>query len=58
MDILTATHRCDRCGAQAYVQAMLEAGPLLLCAHHARVHGTKLRTVAIDYLDETDRCVS
>lgn len=35
---LDATHRCDRCGAQAYVAAMFGAGPLLFCRHHANGH--------------------
>jgi hypothetical protein len=42
---LTALDRCDRCGAQAYVQVKLVSGlELLFCAHHARVHG--------DYIDQ------
>lgn len=32
---LNATHRCDRCGAQAYVRALLKSGhDLLFCGHH------------------------
>lgn len=31
----TALDRCDRCGAQAYVEAEVEAGVLLFCSHHA-----------------------
>ena len=52
---LTAADRCDRCGAQAYVRARLNAGgELLFCAHHARKHLPALRDHAqID--DETDR---
>ena len=34
---LTAMDRCDRCGAQAYVRALLPNGlELLFCAHHNR----------------------
>jgi hypothetical protein len=35
---LNALDRCDRCGAQAYVRAVLETsgGELLFCGHHAR----------------------
>src|SRR5690606_32335368 len=36
---LTAHDRCDRCGAQAYVKVLLEAGgELMFCAHQARAH--------------------
>ena len=52
---LNATHRCDACGAQAYVRVVLEStgGELLFCAHHARRHGEKLREVALLFQDET-----
>lgn len=53
---LTAQHRCDRCGAQAYLQAEVgyvkEVEPgrlvhvktsLLFCAHHATEHYEKLK---------------
>ena len=45
---LNATHRCDACGAQAYVRVVLEStgGELLFCAHHARVNEDKLRPLA------------
>ena len=53
---LTAHDRCDRCGAQAYVQVTLQAGgELMFCAHHARAHGEALKDVASEYLDETER---
>lgn len=53
---LSAADRCDRCGAQAYVRVILPSGgELLFCAHHGRKHSTKLREVAIDIQDETDR---
>ena len=53
---LTADDRCDRCGAQAYVQAELLAGAeLLFCAHHARQYQDKLRGIAIVIHDETSR---
>lgn len=32
---LTAADRCDRCGAQAKVRAVLAAGDLLFCGHHS-----------------------
>jgi ribosomal protein L37E len=52
---LTADDRCDRCGAQAYVQVELLAGALLFCAHHARQYQDKLTEVAIVIHDETSR---
>ena len=51
---LSAADRCDRCGAQAYLKVELQSGgELLFCAHHAREHGEKLRTVAVNVHDET-----
>ncbi|MGH3432576.1 MAG: DUF7455 domain-containing protein [Thermocrispum sp.] len=41
---LTASDRCDRCGAAAKVRAVLPAGgELLFCGHHARQHEAKLK---------------
>jgi hypothetical protein len=53
---LTAVDRCDRCGAQAYVRALLPNGlELLFCAHHNRQHSSALTKIAVDIRDETDR---
>ena len=53
---LTASDRCDRCGAQAYIRVELPGGSeLLFCAHHAREHGPKLRAVAVNWHDETGK---
>jgi hypothetical protein len=53
---LLADDRCDRCGAQAYVRVMLASGSeLLFCAHHARAYEDRLREIAVDFQDETDR---
>lgn len=40
MQGMTAQDRCDRCGAQAYVEVALaeDMGTLLFCAHHADQH--------------------
>lgn len=43
---LTATDRCDRCGAQAYLRVELPAGSVLLCGHHAEEHRSKLGELA------------
>jgi hypothetical protein len=50
---LTPADRCDRCGAQAYIRAVLPDGELLFCAHHGRRFAAKLREVAADIQDET-----
>lgn len=53
---LTAIDRCDRCGAQAYVRVtMVAGGELLFCAHHGREYTPKLRELAAEILDESER---
>jgi hypothetical protein len=55
---LTATDRCDRCGAQAYVRATMESGfDLLLCAHHWHENEIRLREIAASIHDESVRLV-
>ena len=46
--ILTASDRCDRCGAAAKVRVLLNAGDLLFCRHHGTEHLPKLVEVALD----------
>ena len=51
---LSAADRCDRCGARAYLRAVLPSGSaLLFCAHHAREHAAALRAAAVELQDET-----
>ena len=53
---LTAMDVCDRCGAQAYVRAVLPgSGELFFCAHHGRQHADALAKIAIEIQDETQR---
>lgn len=53
---LTALDRCDRCGAQAYVRAVLASGSdLLFCAHHWHQNSDALRAVGVSIHDELDR---
>jgi len=53
---LTAADRCDRCGAPAYVRVTLTSGfELLFCAHHSKEHADKLRQVALEIHDESER---
>ena len=53
---LAAIDRCDRCGAQAYVRAVLLSGnELLFCAHHAKEYAEGLKPVVKTMHDETTR---
>ncbi|MGH9216336.1 MAG: DUF7455 domain-containing protein [Acidimicrobiales bacterium] len=53
---LKAVDRCDSCGAQAYIRVVLAGGSdLLFCGHHGRRHEAKLRPLAAEWHDETDR---
>lgn len=53
---LTATDRCDRCGAQAYVRVTMNSGSeLFFCAHHAREYDARLRELAANIQDESER---
>jgi hypothetical protein len=53
---LTALDRCDRCGAQAYVRAVLASGSdLLFCAHHWHQNSDALRAGGVSVQDELDR---
>jgi hypothetical protein len=52
---LSAADRCDRCGARAYLRAVLPSGSeLLFCAHHAREHAAALKHVAVEFHDQPD----
>ena len=52
---LTATDRCDRCGARAYVRVLLPSHlELLFCAHHNRQYASALARIAVEIRDETD----
>lgn len=55
---MTAADRCDRCGAQAFIKAVMSGGlELRFCGHHGRQHLDKLREVAVEVIDETPRLV-
>jgi len=56
---LSATDRCDRCSAQAFVRVVLPGGTdLLFCAHHWTRHEAVLRPQAVEIVDETHRLVA
>jgi hypothetical protein len=52
---LSASDRCDSCGAQAYVRVTIPSGALLFCGHHAAKHKDQLITQAVTWHDETFR---
>ena len=52
---LSASDRCDRCGAQAYVRVKLASGELLFCGHHSKEYAVSLKRVAVEIEDQTDR---
>jgi hypothetical protein len=48
---LTATDRCDRCGARATTRVVLSGGTdLVFCGHHSRRYDEALRAVAVEVL--------
>jgi hypothetical protein len=50
---LSPADRCDRCGARAYVRAVLPGGELLFCAHHGRRFADRLREVSTFIQDDS-----
>ena len=48
---ITASDRCDKCGAAAMVRATLVNGVLYFCGHHGREMGTSLVLQAIEVYD-------
>lgn len=52
---LTASDRCDSCGAQAYIRVSIGSSELLFCAHHGKKHQEKLAAVATEWHDESSR---
>ena len=53
---LAAVDRCDRCGAQAYVRAVLLSGnELLFCAHHGKEYAEGLKPVVKSLHDESEK---
>ena len=50
----TAQDRCDRCGAQAFLRAVLTSGDLMFCAHHGRAYGDVLAAKALVVEDASE----
>lgn len=55
---LTAADRCDVCGAQAYIRAVLTTGELMFCSHHGNEKKEKLSPLAVSWQDETEKLLS
>ena len=59
--VLKAIDRCDKCGAQAYVQVKGSTGDLLFCSHHYDEimnnpdAYTKMMAFMLEVLDERER---
>ena len=60
---LTASDRCDSCGAQAYVHVSGVTGDLMFCAHHYNnivdnaVGYDKIMKFAYQVVDERDKLI-
>lgn len=51
--LFTAADRCDRCGAQAHMSAILSGGSLLFCGHHGHQYRAALEAAgAVIYEEE------
>lgn len=51
----TALDRCDSCGSQAYISALVNGSELLFCAHHGHRFEDKLKAVSSEWYDESFR---
>lgn len=51
-DNLKASDRCDSCGAQAYVSALIHGSELLFCGHHYTAAEAKLAQIEATIVDE------
>lgn len=59
---LNTTHRCDRCGAQAYVEVFLKSGTagkpdLMFCGHHYDRVAAAIAPIMATHNDERERLV-
>lgn len=50
--VLKVSDRCDRCGAEAFVQVEFEESSLLFCGHDFAKHEDKLKDTALAIIDE------
>lgn len=55
----SALDRCDRCGAQAYIEAKINTGTLLFCSHDFNVArpAMEAQQILVSWYSETGRLV-
>lgn len=54
--LLDARYRCDSCGAQAYIQAVLKSDlELFFCRHHGNKHFKSMKSVLKEWYTEEIR---
>lgn len=53
--LMDASHRCDRCGAQALVRAEKGNFKLLFCGHHAHLNIPSMSESGWLFDDQSDR---
>ena len=52
---LVVADRCDRCGAQAFIQAIKGGQDLLFCGHHGKFYRQALEDQRFIVLDSTHK---
>ena len=52
---LRVADRCDACGAQAFVEVVMNSGSLLFCAHHARAMKDSYSKSAVEVRDYSEQ---
>ena len=52
---LKVADRCDLCGAQAFVEVVMESGTLMFCGHHSRKLRDSYSKTAVEVRDFTDQ---
>lgn len=57
-NMMDNSHRCDRCGAQAMVRAVLGNLQLLLCGHHAKANIELMIPTGWKFDDQSERLMS
>jgi hypothetical protein len=56
--VLTNADRCDRCGAQAYVAVLLEAGELMFCGHDWAKYKDVIEPKSVKITDEREKLLA
>lgn len=50
--LFDAKDRCDRCGAQAHMVALMVGGILLFCGHHGKQYRAGLEAAGAEIAEE------